>query len=91
MLPALSTITIPSLTLYSFRSTGVIPSELALVTGLKVLDLSANPFLAPIPVELTQLSQLMLLGLGFGMLQGTIPTEFGLLTRLVTLFMYGNR
>lgn len=65
--------------------TGVIPSELGMLTGLETLDLSHNRLTGAIPSELGSLDNIRFLRLHATRLSGSIPVEFGNLKNLVTL------
>ncbi len=56
---------------------GVIPAELGLLTGLRLLDLSSNELAGSIPAELGQLTALEVLDLERNELTGAIPAELG--------------
>ena len=71
--------------------TGKIPTELAKLRNLQVLELSTNHFNGEIPRELGTLSNLQILGLGDNELTGNIPKELGDLASLETLRLPSNQ
>ena len=60
--------------------TGSIPSEIGLLTGLKLLDLSKNSFEGEIPSEIGLLTNLISINFDQNEIEGIIPSEIGLLT-----------
>ena len=72
-----------ALTLPNNLLTGRIPSELANLTNLQVLDLFRNRLTGPIPAELGRLTSLQALVLNGNQLTGTIPSSLADLTQLM--------
>ena len=70
--------------------TGVIPAGLGDLSGLQVLDLSANQLTGGIPAELGGLSNLNTLWLHQNRLTGGIPAELGNLSNLIWMAVSGN-
>ncbi len=69
---------------------GMLPPELADLSGLESLDLSENRLRGSIPSELGDLSNLELLNLSYNQLAGVIPAELASLTYLQSLGLNGN-
>ncbi|KAJ3411166.1 Protein kinase C-like 1 [Chytridiales sp. JEL 0842] len=80
----------PKLDLHRTGISGPIPSSLASLSSLQVLNLETNELTGTIPIFLTTLSSLTFLDLGTNQLTGTIPTEIGNLARLEVLSLFGN-
>ncbi len=78
------------LSLFANNLTGSIPSELAQLSMLQILNISHNRLTGGIPPELAALSRLVVLVLGQNDLTGRIPPELGRLSRLSTLYLDGN-
>ena len=70
---------------------GPIPSELGLLTKLKILSLYDNQLTGEIPSELGRLTKLQELELSSNQLTGAIPRELGQLTELQGLYLYTNQ
>ena len=72
-----------------FNSSGtmvpIIPTEIGLITTLKVIEVGVPDLKGTLPTELGQLTELHRLIISGTDLQGTLPTELGLLTDLQTL------
>ena len=79
------------LRIFSTFAGGEIPSELAQLSSLELLDLGANRLSGEIPPELGGLSNLVTLWLGNNQLSGGIPPELAQLTKLESLGLWGNR
>ena len=73
------------------RLSGMIPSELATLTGLRWLVLSENQLSGMIPPELGNLANLFWLDLEDNHLIGTVPPQLGKLTNLNVWYLSGNR
>ncbi|KAJ7559059.1 hypothetical protein O6H91_04G068000 [Diphasiastrum complanatum] len=69
---------------------GTIPSELASLSSLQVLQLCCNDFNGRIPEELSQLRQLKILALQHNHLTDDIPSSFGGLSSLTHLDLSFN-
>mmetsp|Transcript_9577 Transcript_9577/g.14029 ORF Transcript_9577/g.14029 Transcript_9577/m.14029 type:complete len:884 (+) Transcript_9577:131-2782(+) len=72
-------------------SPGIIATEIALLSELKVLDLAGSNLNGNIPTELGNLSNLEHLDLDHNKLNGTIPTELGVLSSLTWLELHHNQ
>ena len=70
---------------------GELPSELASLSRLNILDLSSNELSGQIPSELASLSRLNILDLSSNELSGQIPSELGSILHLQGLDLYSNR
>lgn len=71
--------------------TGSIPTQLGMLTKLRVLDLGHSTALTgSIPSELGLLKQLTILALSDNALSGTIPTQLQMLSRLRSLDLNRN-
>ena len=70
---------------------GPIPSGLATLEHLRVLDLAFNQLSGSIPRELGQLPELEYLFLAHNRLTGSIPVELGELVELRSLWLASNR
>ena len=70
--------------------TGEIPTELARLSGLKVLSLRENRLTGEIPPELGNLTRLKSLDISFNRLTGAIPAELGGLSSLEDMRLEGN-
>ncbi|GLU07115.1 hypothetical protein SLE2022_240870 [Rubroshorea leprosula] len=70
--------------------TGSLPSELGLLRGLYMLNLSHNEILSDIPTSISSMSTLESLDLSFNRLTGEIPTTLTLLDSLTTLSLSFN-
>jgi len=68
---------------------GAIPREIALLTSLIYLDISANIITGSLPTEIAFLTNLERLFANRNFISGSIPTEVGLLTNL-EMFDVGN-
>jgi Leucine-rich repeat (LRR) protein len=78
------------LDLYDNSLTGMIPSQLGLLTKLTYLSLSWNSLTGTIPSEVGLLTKLTYLNLSFNSLTGTIPSQVGLLSNLTELSLSSN-
>lgn len=73
------------------KVTGIIPSEISLLTELQTLDLNGNSLQGVVPYQmLSNLKKLTRLHLHMNDLFGSIPTEIGHLTNLKELTVFGN-
>ena len=82
---------VTTLKLQSFRLTGRLPKELALLPSLQVLDLSKNKLEGPIPAVLfEQLVNLRELDLESNELSSTLSSHIGRLVNLEKLALNGN-
>ena len=79
------------LILYNNDLTGVIPTELGLLSNLSVLGLEFNQLSGTISTELGLMSNLSALYLNSNQLSGTILTELGLLSNLGVLNLGSNQ
>jgi hypothetical protein len=68
-----------------------LPSEIFLLSSLKVLNLGDNSFSGSIPTEIGLLSDLVNLHLGINTFIGSVPTEIGLFSELVDLKLGDNQ
>lgn len=82
--------TVLELRLASNGLAGTIPSELAELSGLRVLDLRSNALEGPIPAELGRASRLEVLDLAYNGLSGEIPRGLGRLGLLRVLSLERN-
>ncbi|KAL6890310.1 hypothetical protein ACP4OV_009073 [Aristida adscensionis] len=71
--------------------TGNMPSQMADLTSLVVLDISENSLTGAIPPEVGQLSNLSTLDLSRNNLSGYVPSEIGMLANLVSLDPGSNK
>ena len=71
--------------------TGVIPSELGMLTDLEFLDLCHNSLTGAIPPELGNLTKLQFINLSVNELSGSIPANFGGLANLEWLDLSKNQ
>ncbi|KAL6890301.1 hypothetical protein ACP4OV_009064 [Aristida adscensionis] len=71
--------------------TGNMPSQMADLTSLVVLDISENSLTGAIPPEVGQLSNLSTLDLSRNNLSGLVPSEIGMLANLVSLDLGANK
>ncbi|CAB9528128.1 receptor-like protein kinase [Seminavis robusta] len=78
------------LTMTTNSLNGPLPTELALLPKLRVLNLAGNQLTGPIPSELYRLTALQELNLSGNALGSTISTEIGLLTSLSKLNVSSN-
>lgn len=69
---------------------GTIPTEIGLLTAVRVLDLSGNTLIGPLPSQLGRLRRLVELSLQKNKLRASIPTELGQLTALALLNLNDN-
>jgi Leucine-rich repeat (LRR) protein len=70
---------------------GVMPPELAMLSELRIMDLSGNLLTGPIATTLGGLENLEVLDLGHNFLQGLVPTELGMLSNnLLNLIFWDN-
>ena len=82
---------VTELNLTSNQLKGEIPTELADLASLKLLDLGGNELTGPIPTWLSSLTNLEELYLWENELTGTIPAELGRLSNLGQLSLSGNQ
>ena len=77
-----------------FNSSGtmvpIIPTEIGLITTLKIIEVGVTDLKGTLPTELGQLTELQRLVILKSDITGTIPTELGLLTKLTRLSMVEN-
>ena len=64
------------------RFAGSIPSELGLLTRLRMFNLAFNSLTGSIPVEITNLTEAQVLHVNGNQLDGTLPEDIGLMERL---------
>ena len=72
------------------RMGGSIPSEIGLLTELKILNIRSMGLSGTIPSTLGDLGKLILFNVSGNSLTGTLPSELGRLTRLEQLSVYMN-
>ena len=87
---------VTKLELFGFGLNGEIPSELASLANLMVLELGNSLLSGEIPPELADLANLEILNLSGNdwedsELTGAIPPELGRLSNLTQLYLFGNR
>ena len=70
---------------------GRLPTELGVLSGLRILKLAYNLLEGEVPPELGRLSNLETLDLRSNQLHGEIPPELGHLSNLEALSMWGNQ
>ncbi|PWZ37517.1 LRR receptor-like serine/threonine-protein kinase GSO2 [Zea mays] len=70
--------------------TGMMPSQIAHLTSLVVLDISSNNLNGIIPSVMGQLASLSTLDLSSNYLSGHVPSEIGMLANLTVLDLEGN-
>lgn len=70
--------------------TGTLPTEVALLQGLRVLDFSRNRLTGSIPKDLFQLTKLKELSLSHNRLSGSLPPELSLLSELTHVELHHN-
>ncbi|KAG5249803.1 leucine-rich repeat receptor serine/threonine-protein [Salix suchowensis] len=73
------------------RISGMIPSEIAHLSNLTVLNLTSNSLNGTIPAEINQMSSLEQLFLSHNLLTGAIPAALGQLPRLGLLDLSNNQ
>uniref|UniRef100_A0A6N2K9H6 non-specific serine/threonine protein kinase n=1 Tax=Salix viminalis TaxID=40686 RepID=A0A6N2K9H6_SALVM len=73
------------------RISGIIPSEIAHLSNLTVLNLTSNSLNGTIPAEINQMSSLEQLFLSHNLLTGAIPAALGQLPRLGLLDLSNNQ
>ncbi|KAJ6346876.1 hypothetical protein OIU76_003541 [Salix suchowensis] len=73
------------------RISGMIPSEIAHLSNLTVLNLTSNSLNGTIPAEINQMSSLEQLFLSHNLLTGSIPAALGQLPRLGLLDLSNNQ
>ncbi|CAB9526591.1 LRR receptor-like serine threonine-protein kinase [Seminavis robusta] len=78
------------LTLSDNPFTGIIPTEVGLLTQLWAFWLGVNALSGTIPSEFGMFKQAGVLTLESCVLTGTIPAELGLLTSLMQLWLFNN-
>jgi hypothetical protein len=84
-------VTLETLIINSCFLSGSIPTEIGLLTALKVLDLSTNaPLVGSIPTELGALTMLETLDLGNNQLTGTIPEQLSDISTLQSVTLVSN-
>jgi Leucine-rich repeat (LRR) protein len=76
--------------LSSKNLTGLLQSEIALLTSLTSLTLDLNNLRGTLPTELSKLSVLQELSLAFNAFSGSIPSEYGMLSELTSLVFSSN-
>ncbi|KAJ3115976.1 hypothetical protein HDU96_010699, partial [Phlyctochytrium bullatum] len=81
---------IVGISLYSFRFNSTIPSTLANLTELELLDLTDCRLRGTIPAALSTLKNLVVLNLGFNTITGPLPREIGNFSRLEILGLDNN-
>ena len=79
-----------SISLQSNNLGGTIPTELALMTTLRIIELGSNRLSGTLPSEIFTLRDLQELQLAVNFLSGTIPSLFSLLPFLTTLQLEFN-
>lgn len=77
--------------LYGNQLNGTLPSDLADLTQLEVLDLADNTLSGTIPSSIGTISTLKELDLGTNELTGSCPSELGMLANLEELTLYHNQ
>ena len=70
---------------------GTIPSELALLDDLNILEMTGNQLAGSIPDELGNMTELRTLSLNNNWLTGSIPDTLARLTKLTYLRLHNNR
>jgi len=70
--------------------TGIIPTQLGILTGLRVLDFDETSLTGTIPTQIGFLTSLQELSLAYNNVTGTLPTQIGFLTLLEILDLCGN-
>ncbi len=81
---------VQSLSLSGLELDGTVPSALAKLSGLELLELSENNLTGAIPTELGGLTRLGRLSLGQNRLTGSIPPSLGRLSNLYSLAVADN-
>lgn len=79
-----------ALMLPDLNITGTIPSELGLLTSLKVVDFGRNNITGSIPTELCDIASLEVFSSIYNLIEGSIPDCIGNLKNLTHLFLSGN-
>lgn len=81
---------VSTLSLHLANLNGTIPSTLAELPYLNIIELKLNPLRGHIPTQLAQLSMLTTLELSSNRLTGRVPSQFGSITSLTVLDLSGN-
>ncbi|PVH33683.1 hypothetical protein PAHAL_8G044700 [Panicum hallii] len=73
------------------KITGVLPSTLANLSSLDVIDLRKNLLREPIPEWITSMQNLVYLDVSDNDISGPIPTQIGMMRSLQRLHLHGNK